>query len=232
VSIGDGTSFGRVDPRTTRTQNLDSLSGKILRINPETGEGYADNPFYNGDPGSNRSKVYSYGLRNPFRFAINDNTNEPFIADVGWTNWEEINTGRGANFGWPFYEGGNGTSLQTTGYRALPEAAAFYAANANLVKAPTFARSHSDGAIAFIMGDFYTGTTFPEVYRGALFFNDFGRGTIDALLFDANGNVNSIKQFATDLRNIPQMTTGADSNLYFANRATGEIKRFRNLDTE
>jgi glucose/arabinose dehydrogenase len=232
VSIGDGTSFGRVDPRTTRTQNLDSLSGKILRINPETGEGYADNPFYNNDSGSNRSKVYSYGLRNPFRFAINDNTNEPFIADVGWTNWEEINTGRAANFGWPFYEGGNGTSLQTTGYRALPEAPAFYAANANLVKAPIFARSHADGAIAFIMGDFYTGTTFPDVYRGALFFNDFGRGTIDALLFDANGNVNSIKQFASDLRNIPQMTTGADSNLYFANRATGEIKRFRNLDTE
>jgi glucose/arabinose dehydrogenase len=47
-----------------------------------------------------------YGLRNPFRFTLHPVTREPYIGDVGWNAWEEINTGKGANFGWPCYEGG------------------------------------------------------------------------------------------------------------------------------
>jgi len=53
------------------------------------------------------SKVYAYGLSQPaFRFTIHPDTNEPYIGDVGWSTWEEIDTGKGANFGWPCYEGG------------------------------------------------------------------------------------------------------------------------------
>ena len=83
VSNGDGASFGRVDPRAARTLSLDSLSGKLLRIDPITGDGLPDNPFYNGDPDANRSKVVSYGLRNPFRFAFSPTTGDPYIGDVG-----------------------------------------------------------------------------------------------------------------------------------------------------
>ncbi|MCA9259692.1 MAG: PQQ-dependent sugar dehydrogenase, partial [Planctomycetales bacterium] len=79
VSNGDGTSFGRVDPRTVRVQDIDSLSGKLLRIDPLTGEGLPDNPFFNGDPNANRSKVVSYGLRNPFRYALHPDTQTPYI---------------------------------------------------------------------------------------------------------------------------------------------------------
>ena len=126
VSIGDGTSFNRVDPRTIRVQDIDNLSGKVLRIDPLTGEGLADNPFFNGDADANRSKVYHYGLRNPFRLTVDPSTGQLFIGDVGWTQWEEVNTGpAGTNFGWPYYEGGNGTNLQTNQYRNLPEAQAF-----------------------------------------------------------------------------------------------------------
>ena len=229
VSNGDGTSYGRVDPRTTRVQNLDSLSGKLLRIDPITGEGLSDNPFYDGNPNSNRSKVYSYGLRNPFRFTVNPSTNEPFIGDVGWNTWEEVNTGAGVNFGWPYFEGGDGISLPTGGYADLPEAEAFYASGESVTPA-IYARSHADGAIAFAVGDFYTGNTFPDIYDDALFINDIGSGEVNALLFDAQGNVDSVKKFATNLPNLVQISTGLDSNLYFANIATGEIGRFRSIE--
>ena len=105
-------TFNFTDVRALRALSVDSLNGKILRIDPITGEGYPDNPFYNGNPNSNRSKVYSLGLRNPFRTTVNTFTNEPFIGDVGWGTWEELNTGRGKNFGWPCYEGNDVGSAQ------------------------------------------------------------------------------------------------------------------------
>ncbi len=147
VSNGDGASFGRVDPRAARTLSLDSLSGKLLRIDPITGDGLADNPFYNGDPDANRSKVFKYGLRNPFRFAFSPTTGDPYIGDVGWNTWEEINAGRGKNFGWPFYEGGSGVSNQTGGYKDLSEAQTYYASGAQRDSAPTVG-PHSTRAAA------------------------------------------------------------------------------------
>ena len=79
------------------------------------------------------------------------------------------------------------------------------------------------------VGDFYTGNTFPDIYDDALFVNDFGTGEINALLFDPEGNVDSVKPFADNLPNLVQISTGLDSNLYFANIATGEIGRFRSV---
>jgi glucose/arabinose dehydrogenase len=226
VSNGDGASYGRVDPRATRVQDIDNLSGKILRIDPMTGHGLADNPFYNNDATSNRSKVYNYGLRNPFRFTISPTTGEPVIGDVGWNAWEEINTGRGKNFGWPYYEGANGSSNRTGGYSDLSQAQAFYTSG-QAVAAPLFARSHSDGARAIVMGDFYTGTTFPNNYDGALFVGDVNEGTIDALFFDQTGQVTSSQRFASNVPYIVQITMGKDSSLYYANLAFGEIGRWR-----
>lgn len=225
VSNGDGTSYNKVDPRTVRVQDIDNLSGKLLRIDPLTGEGLSDNPFYNGDPDSNRSKVYSYGLRNPFRFTIDPITGEPFIGDVGWKSWEEINTGEGANFGWPYYEGGNGTSLVQSGYADLPEAQEFYDSGESVTPA-VYARSHSDGAVAIIMGDFYTGTTYPDRYDGALFFNDYGEQAIRYLTFDESGDVESVETFKTGVSGIVQLSTGPDGNLYYADRISNEIGYF------
>ena len=73
--VGNGdASANVVDLRALRVQNLDSLAGKIMRINPDTGQAYADNPFFNGDLDSNRSKVVDYGLRNPYRFTLDRDT--------------------------------------------------------------------------------------------------------------------------------------------------------------
>ena len=103
VAVGDGGEYASAG---LRAQDTGSLSGKILRINPLTGAGYRDNPFYDRNPNSNRSKVYMMGLRNPFRFAVHPSTGDLIIGDVGASTWEEINLGRkGANFGWPCFEG-------------------------------------------------------------------------------------------------------------------------------
>jgi hypothetical protein len=112
--FGTGDGGGGGDP-PNNAQNLDSLLGKLLRIDPRAagGEPYtvpSSNPFV-GRPG--RDEIYSYGLRNPFRFSFDTVTaKRPRIAigDVGQNRFEEIDyttvgRTRGANFGWDAFEG-------------------------------------------------------------------------------------------------------------------------------
>jgi glucose/arabinose dehydrogenase len=229
VTVGDGTSYNGVDWRSTRVQDVDNLSGKLLRIDPLTGRGLTDNPFYNGDIDSNRSKVWSLGLRNSFRFTINPETGVPVLADVGWGGWEELNLAtRGANLGWPYFEG----TPQNSGYSTLPQAQAFYNSGQPVIS-PFFSRNHAasrnpDGraATAFIMGDFYTGNTLPTAYNGALFYNDVGLGYVYAAFLNADGTVSST-QLVDNLPYIVDMETGPDGYLYYTSLYGGEIGRWR-----
>ncbi len=101
-----------------RSQLVDNLNGKVLRIDPITGAGIPSNPFYDAThPSAPRSLVWSLGLRNPFRVALRKGTGSTnpadglpgslYIGDVGEGRWEELNiaTLPGENFGWPLYEG-------------------------------------------------------------------------------------------------------------------------------
>jgi len=115
IGMGDGGSSG--DPQN-RAQNLDSLLGKILRIDVNGGNSQhrylipSSNPYV-GVAG--RDEVWSYGLRNPWRFSFDHATGDMWIGDVGQDAWEEIdrakvNTsstsrGRGLNYGWHILEG-------------------------------------------------------------------------------------------------------------------------------
>jgi glucose/arabinose dehydrogenase len=113
IGTGDGGGSG---DRPDNAQNTNSLLGKILRIDPRVqgGQPYtspASNPFAGG---AGRDEVYSYGLRNPFRFSfdLRSKPGEPRIAigDVGQDRFEEIDyetlaAARGANFGWNDFEG-------------------------------------------------------------------------------------------------------------------------------
>lgn len=223
VSVGDGTSFGRVDPRTVRVQDIDSLSGKLLRIDPLTGAGLSDNPFYDGDPLSNRSKVVNYGLRNPFRFAIHPENGLPYIGDVGWSRWEEINVGVGQNFGWPFFEGGNGESLQTGGYEDLPEAQAFFASGETVAE-PLIAFNHANGAVSVIAGDFYVGDRYPDILDNALFFTDFGEPTLRALVLNEDGTLQQTLTLMDNFSFIVEMSNGPDGFMYYVD-ITGSVGR-------
>jgi glucose/arabinose dehydrogenase len=107
IGLGDGGGGG--DPFEAG-QDLATHLGKILRINP-VGRPFKvprSNPF-RGRRGA-RPAVYSYGLRNPWRFSFDRRTGDLTIADVGQNTWEEVNfvrrgRGRGANFGWDAFEG-------------------------------------------------------------------------------------------------------------------------------
>ncbi len=110
VSIGDGGGGGDT---LGSGQDLGTLLGKILRIDPRSsrGEPYAvpsSNPFA-GHSGA-RPEIYAYGLRNPFRFSFDRLTGDLAIADVGQGEVEEVDfvragRGSGANFGWNRFEG-------------------------------------------------------------------------------------------------------------------------------
>lgn len=112
IALGDGGSAG--DPQN-HAQNLNSLLGKLLRLRilPNgTAEIPADNPFVGG--ANQRGEIWSYGLRNPWRFSFDPATGDLYIADVGQNALEEINVataasgrGRGLNFGWRIMEGTN-----------------------------------------------------------------------------------------------------------------------------
>jgi glucose/arabinose dehydrogenase len=96
--------------RPAEAQSLNSLLGKMLRINKEVEDPIpADNPFYTQTTGNNRA-IWALGLRNPYSFDVQPDTGtDPrriFINDVGQSAWEEIDEGiAGANYGWPLYEG-------------------------------------------------------------------------------------------------------------------------------
>ena len=120
IALGDGGSAGDRGPGHAdggNSQSLATLLGKILRIDP-TPRGSSpytvptDNPFV-GQPDV-RGEIWSYGLRNPWRFTFDAHNGDMWIGDVGQSAWEEIdraaavegrNAGRGVNFGWPRLEG-------------------------------------------------------------------------------------------------------------------------------
>ena len=223
IGNGDGANYTKSEPYTRRALSLDSLAGKIMRIDPVTGEGYADNPFFDGDPNSNRSKVYSSGLRNPFRFTVHPTTGEPFVGDVGRGTWEEVNTGEGANFGWPCYEGGGGENLQQGGFRSFDFCQDFYDGEAT---PPLYSYTRSGTSASIQVGDFYTGTRYPDEYRGALFITDYNQRWIRTLTFNADGSVADVNDFGTE-QGVVQMVAGPGGDLYLMNIAQGKLKRLR-----
>ncbi|MCB1755762.1 MAG: PQQ-dependent sugar dehydrogenase [Gammaproteobacteria bacterium] len=224
VSNGDGASYNSIEELTVMVQDLDSLRGKVLRIDPETGNGLPDNPFYDGDPASNRSRVVNYGLRNPYSMTIHPETGVPYVGDVGWDLWEEINGGYGKNFAWPCYSGGNGDNLRRPGFEDLPFCQQFYLDDPD-IEAPVLSWPHQDGASAMV-GDFYFGEQFPEQYRGKLFYADFLQGWIRYADVDDSTNITEY-DFAEDVLPMVEIRAGADGSLYYASIVSGEVRRIR-----
>lgn len=117
-ALADGIIRNEENVGAFRSQMINSLNGKVLRLDPNTGDGISSNPFYDsGNPRSAASRVYAMGFRNPFRASININSgsNNPadanpgmlFVADVGWRDWEDLHIidKPGLNAGWPLFEG-------------------------------------------------------------------------------------------------------------------------------
>jgi len=217
VSAGDGIVNSKGNARAL---DINSLNGKILRIDPETGDGLPTNPFYDGDPGSNRAKVFASGLRNPFRFTVDPRNGRVIVGEVGNEKWEEINVGGpGANFGWPCYEG--------------PYEAATYA---NCEAFKTGEWTMTPGVLSYehttkpqrgaaIGGDLYLGRSFPALYRGAYFYHDFNGGVTNFLTFQGDGSATD-NEFGSNMPGIVQITA-TDDALYVLSIILGGIWRIR-----
>jgi glucose/arabinose dehydrogenase len=174
---GDGGSGG--DP-PNNAQNRDVLLGKLLRIDPRPSGGKpysapADNPFV-GKPG--RDEIYSYGLRNPFRFSFDTTTaKQPRIAigDVGQNRFEELDyttvaAAGGANFGWDAFEGFSGYSDENSG---TPDPG-------GTVK-PVFAYSHRRGNSCSIIGGYIVRDPRLRALRGRYVYADLCEGKLRSL---------------------------------------------------
>jgi len=195
---------GKTDPSENigafRSQTLNSLCGKILRVDKETGYGLPSNPYWDGNPISDRSRVWVYGLRNQFRTAVRPGTGSTnpsdgnpgvlYIGDVGWNTYEELNIARtgGLNFGWPNREGpadqGSYKAVTSTYY---PNPNVLYNAPLNPEnpaprRNPDVWWHHTNSNLSnplgwdgycSIGGAFYTSNSYPERYRNAFFLADY-----------------------------------------------------------
>ena len=146
--------------------DLSILAGKIIRIDirgATEGEPYRvppDNPFLD-TPGA-RPEIWAYGLRNPWRMSFAPN-GELIVADVGGSSWEEVSIAeRGANLGWPVFEGG---SCYAQDKRLCD--------NAGDHSFPIFEYPHENGDCAIIGGAFDSG--------GRYIFGDYCSGRVWAL---------------------------------------------------
>ncbi len=166
IGLGDGGSGG--DPEN-RGQDLSTLLGKILRIDPApAGGGDYDipdtNPF-TSTPGA-RGEIWAYGLRNPWRFSFDRANGDLWIGDVGQNEVEEIDRApagrRGLNFGWNAFEGPRrfGGALRP-GSRATPPVASY---------------GHAKGQ-SVTGGYVYRGRAVPAL-RGRYVYADFGSGRV------------------------------------------------------
>ncbi len=167
-STGDGGSAG--DPNNN-AQNLNSLLGKILRIDVDSAFPYAippSNPFYNNPSSSVRKEIWAYGLRNPWRLSFDRQTHDMFIGDVGQNAHEEVDfqssssTG-GENYGWHVMEGSfcyNPPSGCDTSGKVLPVAE----------------YDHSLGC-SITGGYVYRGSNYPTM-NGHYFYSDFCSGRL------------------------------------------------------
>jgi glucose/arabinose dehydrogenase len=107
ISSGDGGGAGDDHGNVGNAQNLESLLGKILRIDINTKDTLYTVPIDNPNlPHVGKTEIFAYGLRNPWKFSFDRKTKRLFAADVGQNNYEEINIiEKGKNYGWKIMEG-------------------------------------------------------------------------------------------------------------------------------
>ena len=199
IGTGDGGSAG--DPQGNG-QSLDTLLGKILRIDVNGGEPYAI-PSSNSFEGGILPEIWAYGLRNPWRFSFDRLTGNLFIGDVGQNQWEEVDylpagSPAGMNFGWNVYEGNHPYAdgqLSGTSQDARPVAE----------------YDHSQGC-SVTGGYVYRGSQMPA-WQGVYLFGDYCSGSVWGLVQESNGNWQQ-EQLFENVGRISSFGEDQDGELY------------------
>lgn len=205
LGLGDGGSGG--DP-LKNGQNPATLLGKILRIDPEgssEGKPYGipdGNPFATG---GGAPEVWSWGLRNPWRFSFDTKSGDLWIADVGQDEYEEVNwvpagdggAARGADFGWNLMEGTHSFEGGSP-----PEG----------YVGPVFDYSHAGGNCSVTGGFVYRGKAIPAL-DGVYLFADYCKGELRGLL-RGDGNAIAQKEFGATAPQVTSFGQDRDGELY------------------
>jgi glucose/arabinose dehydrogenase len=210
IGMGDGGSAG--DP-WGNAQNLDSLLGKLLRLDVDGEKPYAipaDNPF-KGRSGA-RPEIWAYGLRNPWRFSFDSETGDMYIADVGQNLWEEIDfqpggSKGGEDYGWNYTEGLHAYEMPG-GYD--PSGITF----------PIFEYGR-EGGCSVTGGYVYRGNEFPSL-AGTYLFTDFCTGKLWGLRKKDGGGWEWTMLLSTGLQP-SSFGEGQDGSIYILDYTTGRI---------
>jgi glucose/arabinose dehydrogenase len=218
VAVGDGGGGGDLP---NNAQNLNSLLGKLLRIDVSVDNGISGVPGNNPFIGRGRPEIWDVGLRNPWKFSFDAVTGAILIADVGQNAWEEINYepagAGGRNFGWSLREGAHDFDPgKTPAFLPLDE--------------PIFEYGRGDGQS--ISGGFvYRGAALGPSFVGRYFFADFitGRVWSIALVPGPGGIVASdLREHTSELApigNVSAFGQDASGELYVVSWSRGEIRR-------
>ncbi len=203
AGLGDGGSGG--DPQGNG-QSLSTPLGKILRMDVDRGDPFgvpSDNPFVS-TPGAFPA-IWAYGLRNPWRFTFDRASGNLVIADVGQSDWEEVDLGPagrgGLNYGWNITEG-----------RHCFKPA--QGCNTSGLTLPIFEYGHSQGC-SITGGIVYQGCRMPG-YHGTYFFSDYCTGFIRSFRID-NGAAVDVRDWS------PTVGRGVDNVSSFGVDADGEV---------
>jgi glucose/arabinose dehydrogenase len=199
IGSGDG---GGANDRFGHGQRPDTLLATLLRIDI-AGEPYAvppDNPFVGG---GGAPEVWAYGLRNPWRFAFDDD--RIYVADVGQNRIEEIDVvsvapGPARNFGWPIMEGSSCFSSDDCSSDGLVLPATEY--------------EHDEGCS--VTGGFvYRGRSLPEL-AGHYFYGDYCAGWVRSVLVGDDASVRDTREWFAPgtLPNLTSFGVDAAGELY------------------
>jgi len=194
MSIGDA---GSGNSSGGDSQLPSTLRGKLVRLDVNTAAPFvvpSDNPFVGIAPF--RPEVFALGLRNPWRFWVDEPTRQLFIADVGEGSFEELNVitllaASGANFGWSFLEGP--LCLPASPSCDLPGRVD-----------PDVSYPHGPGCNSITGGVVYRGRAHPE-HVGRYFYSDFCQGWLRSLRA-ANGEVSEQLEWTLS-RPMPRITS-------------------------
>ncbi|MGH9184299.1 MAG: PQQ-dependent sugar dehydrogenase [Acidimicrobiales bacterium] len=212
IGLGDG---GPARDPEDRGQRLDTLFGKLLRLDPKASNDLPytvpeDNPYVGSD--ELRGEIWSYGLRNPRRFSFDRATGDLWIGDEGQYVVEEVDfvagdtPGRGANFGWARFEG----PIE----RGDPPPDAV----------PPFEfYNHDDGRCAVVGGYVYRGERIPGL-QGAYLYSDQCDGRVRALS-PRDGQVSAERILPVEADGMIGFGEDANGELYTLSLSTGVVSR-------
>src|SRR5262245_22273464 len=209
IAQGDGGGGGDAHGLCGNGQNLQSMLGKIIRIDPRGGFGVQPdcgleagpynippgNPFADG-PGGACDEIWAYGLRNPWRNSFDTATGDIYIGDVGQGCWEEIDWSAGGghggeNYGWRLFEGrhcynsAQGCQATSSPIGCGPACSDPLPSGdplPNGTRQPIWDYSSSVGSACAVTGGYvYRGCRMPA-FRGTYFYGDYCAGTVSSLV--------------------------------------------------